>query len=344
VSSDARPVALVTGEVSPYRERPFAMLAEAEGVEVLAHAGAQVDVVRRVASGRYRAVICGIGGRVALPGTYLAARRTHVPFILWTSLWAHPRTPAHALSWRATRHLYAHADAVVTYGSHVTRYVRRHRTGPIFEAPQAVSAKLFPGQVERPELDAARARLGAREGDFVLLFVGRLVREKGIEVLLDAWRRAGVERGVLALAGDGPLRAKAGAAGARTLGQVARAELPALYAAADGAALPSVRSATFLEPWGLVVNEAMHMGTPVIVSDEVGAAAGGLVRDGRNGLVVPAGDAQALASRIRSLAASEVLRGELAAQARTDVGAYSEAAWVEGMRAALRAVGAGRES
>ena len=61
-------------------------------------------------------MIAGLGGRVALPASYLAARRAGIPFVLWASLWAHPRTPAHALSWLPTRQLYRRADAVVTYG------------------------------------------------------------------------------------------------------------------------------------------------------------------------------------------------------------------------------------
>jgi glycosyltransferase involved in cell wall biosynthesis len=128
----------------------------------------------------------------------------------------------------------------------------------------------------------------------------------------------------------------------RALGAVPRDELPELYASADALALPSVRTATFLEPWGLVVNEAMRQGTPAIASDAVGAVAGGLVRDGRNGLVAPAGDAAVLATRIRTLAMNQELRGRLSAAAREDVEAFSEEAWVDGMRQALRAVGAGR--
>jgi glycosyltransferase involved in cell wall biosynthesis len=94
----------------------------------------------------------------------------------------------------------------------------------------------------------------------------------------------------------------------------------------------------------LVVNEAMHQGTPVIASDAVGAVAGGLVRDGRNGLVVPAGDAQALAARITALAANPELRERLSQAAKHDVEPFSEAAWVRGMQRALEAVGAAREA
>jgi glycosyltransferase involved in cell wall biosynthesis len=199
----------------------------------------------------------------------------------------------------------------------------------VFEAPQAVSAEHFAAPVAPRQV-----------GDgFVLLFVGRLEREKGIDVLLDAWRRADLAGATLLFAGSGPLRPEG--PGIRVLGHVERDQLPALYAAADALVLPSIRTATFLEPWGLVVNEAMHQGTPAIASDAVGAAAGGLVRDGRNGLVVTAGDAQALAARIRMLATDSALRERLGEAAREDVKAYSEAVWVAGMREALHAVGAG---
>ena len=319
-----RPAALVTGEVSPYRREPFRLLEESEGVEVLPYRElGERAVARRVRGGGYRAVIAGLGGRVALPATYLAARRSRIPFILWASVWAHPRSPAHALSFAPTVWLYRRADAVVTYGPHVSDYVRRHRrSGNVFEAPQA--SALPPAQRTPHE-------------GFRLLFVGRLEREKGLDVLLDAWRRAGVD-GELLVAGTGPLAASGPAV--RALGFVAREDLPALYASADALVLPSVRTATFLEPWGLVVNEAMQQGTPVLASDAVGAVAGGLVRDGRNGMVAPAGDAEALATRIRVLAMNPDLRERLGAAARADVTPFTYAAWADGMRRALRAVGA----
>jgi glycosyltransferase involved in cell wall biosynthesis len=201
----------------------------------------------------------------------------------------------------------------------------------VFEAPQAVSAAEFGAAVEPRRLTDG----------FELLFVGRLEREKGVEVLLEAWRLAALgDHAALVLAGAGPL--EPAGPGVQALGRVRRDELPALYAGADALVLPSIRTATFLEPWGLVVNEAMHQGTPVIASDAVGAVAGGLVRDGRNGLVAPAGDARALATRIQALAADARLREQLGAAAREDVQPYSEAAWVAGMRRALQAVGAGR--
>lgn len=332
--------------MTDYRRDPFELLSQEANVEVLAWADggiSQFEAARRVAEGRYRAVICGLGGRIALPASYVAARRARVPFVLWASLWAHPRTPAHALSYLPLRHIYRHADAIATYGPHVSAYVseRRGNSNNVFDAPQAVDAAEFGKQIA-PELrDHARMHAGApADGGFLALFVGRLEEEKGVRVLLDAWSRADLGDGaVLALAGEGPLREEAARrpAGAQALGFVPRDHLPALYAAADVLVLPSIRTATFLEPWGLVVNEAMHQGTPVITSDAVGAARGGLVQDGRNGLVVPERNAEALAARLRGLAQNPRLRAALGAAARRDVARFTYAAWATGMRRALSA-------
>jgi glycosyltransferase involved in cell wall biosynthesis len=318
------------------------MLDEAENVDVIPWGeppNNQRAAVRKIASGSYRAVIAGLGGRVALPGAYAAARRAHIPFVLWASMWDHPRTLAHRLSWLPTRAIYRGADAVVTYGPHVTEYVNRQRTkGNVFEAPQAVDQRHFAQPVSDDDRAQARARANARDDDtFLALFVGRLETEKGIEVLTDAWRKAELKNATLAFAGTGPLSPP------NAIGQIEQADLPALYVAADAVVLPSIRTATFTEPWGLVCNEAMHQGTPLIVSDAVGAAAGGLVVDRRNGLVVPERDPDALATRLGTLAHDPELRAKLGEAARADVAKYTFDAWVQGMRNALNAVGASRQ-
>lgn len=346
-----KPACLVTSTITDYREEPFRLLAEREEVEVLAfadggreHTGlpvrhvTQIEAARLAGSGRYRAVICGLGGRLALPATYVAARRAGVPFVLWASIWSHPRTPAHALSLLPTRWLYRRADAVATYGEHVSRYViaRRGTADGVVVAPQAVDGDHFGRAVSDGERRAARERAGATPHGFLALFVGRLEREKGVRVLLDAWRETGLAGdAVLALAGDGPEPVRGESV--TRLGRVERADLPALYAAADALVLPSIRTATFTEPWGLVCNEAMHQGTPILATDAVGAVTGKLVVDGRNGLVVPEGDAAALAARLRTLAAAPELRERLGAAAREDVGPYTYAAWARGMSDALAA-------
>jgi glycosyltransferase involved in cell wall biosynthesis len=315
-------------------------MAALDGVRV--YRESEAGAVRRAATGGYRVVICGLGGRIALPGAYLAARARGIPFILWATMWSHPRTPFHALSFLPARHLYRNADAVVTYGPHVSGYVGRYRRrGNVFEAPQAVDAGRFGVRVAERERLRVRAALGVRDEQVLVLYVGRLAREKGVEVLLRAWELANLEsRAVLALVGSGPLTALLRDAPVRWHDAVPNAELPAWYAAADVIVVPSIRTATFVEPWALVVNEAMLQEKAVITSDAVGAAAGGLVRDGTTGLVVPEGDAGALADAIAALVDDSPLRSRLGASGQVAAAAFSPHAWADGMRQALASVGA----
>jgi glycosyltransferase involved in cell wall biosynthesis len=85
----------------------------------------------------------------------------------------------------------------------------------------------------------------------------------------------------------------------------------------------------------LVVNEAMNRELAVIASDAVGAAAGGLVRDGETGLVVPAGDSNALADAMRRLASDPPLRARLGKAGAQDIRAFTYDAWAAGFTAAL---------
>lgn len=324
-----RPVLLVTGHAPPDRALPFRRLHEREGIELALFGGrdrhgtrervaldvphhtvSERDVHALAASGRYRAVIASVGGRVALPAAAAGAHRARVPLLLWTALWAHPRTVAHAASYLPTLALYRSADAVITYGPHVSAYVRAHggRAERVFEAPQAVDPRFW----------GARAPMPRRLRDFQVLFVGRPDPEKGRAVLERAWPDA-------VLVGDPPVGAE---------------EVRNFLAGSDVLVIPSLRTPAFREPWGLIANEAMHQGLPVIATDQVGAAAGGLVRDGETGLVVPAGDADALRTAIERLRDDDALRGRLGARGLIDVARYTPEAWAAGVSTALGAAGA----
>jgi len=185
----------------------------------------------------------------------------------------------------------------------------------------------------RDALDAFRERHGLT-GPFAL-YAGRLVAEKGVDVLMDAWRSVSSEL-TLVVVGDGPLaEAVRAAPRTRLLGPLPRPELPVAYATAQFALLPSIPTPRFLEPWGLVCNEAMHQARPVIATTAVGAVAGGLVRDQQTGLVVPPSDSRALAEAIDRLAADPALRVRLGEAARASVAAYNYDAMVEAFDRAL---------
>jgi glycosyltransferase involved in cell wall biosynthesis len=180
------------------------------------------------------------------------------------------------------------------------------------------------------------------------LFVGRAAREKGLAVLLEAWSRTGLEppRASLVLVGAhgqaaGPRgwSVHAGYPGVFALGELGPHALRDVYAGSDVLVVPSIATREFREPWGLVVNEAMNRRLAVIASDAVGAAAGGLVRDGETGLVVPAGDPGALAQAIFRLTDSAHLRARLGAAGAEAVATYSHETWAEGFSLALASLG-----
>jgi glycosyltransferase involved in cell wall biosynthesis len=375
-----KPVLFVTGHAPPDRVGAFARLHEAENVEFALFGGPskhggpasyekqaleddlpfphryirQHEPVALAASGRYRAVVCSTGGRIAMGATWAGARRAKLPLILWSALWSHPRSAAHALSFLALRRLYRSADAVVTYGSHVSAYVRARGAHNVHIAPQAVDNDFWStAEIAPPSWPIGGLSAWPEQVATKFLFVGRPVREKGLGVLTEAWHAAGLHAPTAALVlvgvGSGPPRVPAGGAaghageGILRTDPVTPIELRSLYAESDVLVVPSIPTSTFREPWGLVVNEAMNRGLAVIASDAVGAAAGGLVRNGESGLVVGAGDRAALADAMRRLASDPALRLRLGKAGAQDVRAFTYDAWAAGFTAALATLGLARE-
>jgi glycosyltransferase involved in cell wall biosynthesis len=370
-----RPVLFVTGHAPAYRVGALARLHEREGIELalfggrLQHGGAAFaaeppfphrhvhpyELYALAASGRYRAVVCPTGGRLAPLATWAGARRAGVPLILWASLWAHPRSAAHALTYLPLRRLYRSADAIVTYGPHVSAYVATRGARNVHVAPQSVDNDFW----RSPEIAPVDDSRWPAAADVRFLFVGRPAAGKGLPVLLSAWRAARLDtaKAALVLAGVGSDAASlvdvdpdvasrdgrhAPGAPIVCLDALPPRALRDVYAACDVLVVPSVATRTFREPWGLVVNEAMNRGLAVIASDAVGAAAGGLLRDGENGVVVAAGNERALGGAIERLAGDRRLRMRMGSVGAADVLAFSHDAWAQGFSHALASVGVSR--
>ncbi|MBV9818021.1 MAG: glycosyltransferase family 4 protein [Solirubrobacterales bacterium] len=315
---------------------------------------------------RYDAVIAPFAGGSMLPAAYLGARAWHRPFVLWASVWHQPRSLAHLVSLPVVRHIYRDSGAVLAYGEHVRRFVAgiRGHDDDVFVAPQTVEPELFRRPVADAEVRSFRAAHGLGDGPLVL-YCGRLVPEKGVATLAAAWPQVSEpatlaaawaqvsepttlaaasprvsEPATLVLVGDGPLRAAfAGMAGARAIGPLPRAQLPAAYAAARFAVLPSIPTPRFREPWGLVCSEAAEQGRPMVASSAVGAVAGGLVVDGVTGRVVAPGDPAALARAIDELLADPARCERLGAAARAAVAPYTYEAMADAVGRALASGG-----
>ncbi|HEX6782276.1 MAG TPA: glycosyltransferase [Solirubrobacterales bacterium] len=174
------------------------------------------------------------------------------------------------------------------------------------------------GRAAVPAPPGLREQLGGSETRPLVLTPARLDAQKGHDALLEA--AAEVPDALFLIAGEGPerqrLEGRAAELGVaervRFLGR--REDVPQLLAACDVFALPSL-----YEGSSLAVLEAMAAGIPVVSS-----AIGGteeLIEDGRSGLLVPPGDALALAAALRRLLGDPRLREELATRARERVDA-----------------------
>lgn len=209
------------------------------------------------------------------------------------------------------------SDAVTVISSHTAAEVRA-------VAPEA-SVRVIPFGAATPDEAIPPPRMRHPGEPMRLLFIGRLVERKGVGVLLEALARGGAgDR--LTIVGDGPLRPeleaqarRAGLAGRVDFaGAVPAAALSARLAEADALVLPAVRDAKGdVEGLGVVLIEALSAERPVIAS-----ASGGIVdivRDGDTGLLVPPGDAGALASAIARYREDPRLAADLAARGRAFV-------------------------
>lgn len=210
------------------------------------------------------------------------------------------------------------ADAVTANSTYTAELIRRLHDRRVVRIPF--------GATIQPQAHGGTTPGDGRNG-FELLFAGRLVERKGVRYLLDALARLRDEHPVrLEVVGDGAERAaleahavEAGVADrVRFHGFVSREELGRRFAACDAFVLPAVVDAKGdVEGLGVVLIEALSHGRPVIAS-----AAGGIVdivRDGETGLLVPPGDADALARAIVRYVEEPELAASMAAAGRAHV-------------------------
>jgi glycosyltransferase involved in cell wall biosynthesis len=255
------------------------------------------SVVALLLRGRFDLLVIGGYAVFAEQVAIAYARATRRPYLLHVE--SHLGKPRSGAVARAKSILLPHVIGAAAGGLAVGTAAKRYLEAYGLESDRI---HIFPNTID---VDAygraandARTRDGAirRERDLperYSLFVGRLVEAKGISDLLAAHALLGPSAPELLVAGEGPLRdSVARAPRVRLLGFQDTSSLIELYALAERLVVPSRD-----EPWGVVVNEALACGTPVVASDAVGAAED-LIRDGVEGLVVPAGDVHALSEAL----------------------------------------------
>ena len=244
---------------------------------------------------------------------------------------------------------YAGFDGFLAIGSANAAYYRAMGVAEdrIFPVPYTVDNARFiaAGAAARGERAALRARLGMDPDLPAVLYASKFDRRKRPDDLLGAYAalRAGGAAAQLVLVGTGlmedALKCRVAAEGIPDVvfpGFVNQSELPGVYAASDVFVLPSDN-----EPWGLVVNEAMCAGLPVVLSAEIGSAPD-LVADGVNGATFAAGDVAGLAAALRPILTDAELRARMGAASRARIHEWSYVECGQGIRAAVTAARARR--
>lgn len=296
------------------------------------------EIRPRLAEGHFDAVLV-LGWHLK---TYFqagfAAKRLRLPLLArGDSQLVTPRPTAKravkAIAYPAVLRLF---DAALYVGKRSRDYWTHYRypAARLFFSPHCVDSEWFAARATEAARIALRAQLGLADEAKVVLFAGKLLPFKRPLDLVAAaaeLKAEGREMAVL-VAGAGPLEhemtASARAAGVsfHALGFCNQTEMPAAYAAADILVLPSGGR----ETWGLVANEALACGRPVVLSDAVGAAPD-LAADKTAGRVFPVGDVAALAAVLHDIVRSPPVPAMIAAKSE----AYSLGAAADGIEAAI---------
>jgi len=287
---------------------------------------------RLIGSGRFDAVLCYVGYlRATFWISFLAAKATRTAFLFGTDtitlapldgrMW---KRPIKRFAWPF---LFRLADQVIVPSSG-TRELMLSLGIPeerVTLTPNIVENDWWITQSAGVDRAAVRQSWGATADDMIVLFCAKLQPWKRPLDLLRAFAAAELQRALLVFAGEGPLRPELESAGAslgiaervRFLGFVNQRQLPAIYSGADLLVLPSEYDA-----FGLVINEAMLCGCPVVASDRVGAVRD-LIESGRTGFVYRCGDVSELASLLRRVSTHDPPLSELGRAARARMQSWS---------------------
>ncbi len=373
----SRRLAILTEIIAPYRVPVFNALARRAGLDLHVIFLAETDAATRqwrvykdeirfshqvLPSWRWRAgkhsclinrglwsaltaarpqvIICGGYNYPASWEALVWARRHQVRFVLWSE--SNSQDARGGRPWVESLKAYfvRHCDRFVVPGKASFEYLRSLGSpeANIVTAPNAVDNGFFAAQAENTRAHGAEFRARLHLPSRFILFAGRLVPEKGVFDLLQAYAKleSGLRSEVgLVFAGDGIAREELAQQAKRISpgmicfpGFAQREDLARLYALAEALVLP-----THSDPWGLVVNEAMACGLPIIVSSVAGSSSD-LVEDGWNGYVVPPRDTRELSLAIDSLLHQPELQRRMGAHSAERIRNYSPEACAAGLAAA----------
>lgn len=305
------------------------------------------EVWREIRRGKYDAVLLHGYAYAAFLLAFLAARSKGIPVFMRseTHLGLQRSSLRRRMRDGILRIAYRQVSACLAIGSRNRDYYRSLGVpeGKIFDMPYTVDNDRFmaAARITVDERRQLRERFGLPAQQPVVLYASKFTRRKHPDDVIEAVSRLR-ERGIVAsllLVGagelEGELRGQVARLGLKDVafaGFVNQAELPRIYGASDVFVLPSEN-----EPWGLIVNEVMCAGLPVVVADGVGCVAD-LVEDGVNGALCRAGNVDSLERALSRVLASEDGRRAMGEASLKRIGSWNYEACRRGLLQAFRSI------
>lgn len=244
------------------------------------------------------------------------------------------------------RFFYRHVvDRCLPIGTRNREFYLAHnvKAAHLFDVPYVVDNAYFMEQAApfKAQVKQTREALGLPVDKPLLLFASKLMPRKRPQDLLQAYHKLRAEGmdAALLYVGSGELEAALKqyvtahhVPDVYFFGFRNQSELPKVYAVSDVFVLPSEN-----EPWGLVINEVMCAGLPVVASAEIGAVPD-LVIDGETGFTFPSGDIERLSQHLKTLVADPALRRQMGENAYNRISAWGFEQCVQGVMAALESL------
>jgi len=231
---------------------------------------------------------------------YNYVRRKKIPYYIWTETWKYGSTPLkNKVNEFFLKKVYSGAEKIFVSGKKSFTYMQSF--------VNKTKIKII-GDVS--QIDITTKELSKNSHDFIkkydlknkkiILYVGRLIKRKGIEYLISAFSKIKDKSVVLVIIGGGDFYNLGEPTIRKTLtslvskfdlseriiftGHLPSKQVATMYFLSDVLVVPSITD-KIGEPWGLIVNEAMQFGLPVIATDAVGSALD-LIKNGKNGFIV----------------------------------------------------------
>ena len=284
-------------------------------------------------------IICGGWHHFTHWLAFVYARMTKTPLLIWSESTLKDERSSSNIKHKLKTWIVNQADGYIVPGNAQTKYLLDlgARKDRIYIAPNAVDSDFFTSQAQyyRQQKAVCQQKLGI--DGCVILYVGRLIDEKGIPELLEAFTKlSGNKLLTLVIIGDGSRSQYYHSYTQQNqldnvvfTGFQPQSALPQYYGIADIFVFP-----TRSDPWGLVLNEAMAAGLPIVCSDAAGAAPD-LVVNGKNGYLVPVGNVEKLSEALQILVEDESLREKMGLHSSDIIAGYTPQKMAQGLKEAI---------